>query len=73
MRGSVSRLHALISILVLTPAERFIEIEFVIDTGFAGFLTLPEAAVGALKLPFDRYSIQALQTVFMFWLPFTLP
>ena len=30
------------------------DIEFVLDTGFAGFLTLPQAAVDALGLPYRQ-------------------
>jgi clan AA aspartic protease len=29
-------------------------VEFVVDTGFVGFLTLPPAAIAALRLPFLR-------------------
>ena len=35
-----------------------LDIEFMVDTGFVGFLTLPTSAVAALKLPF-RYQMPA--------------
>lgn len=54
MEGYVFGLHALINIPFRIAGQPDIEIEFVIDTGFAGFLTLPSPAVSALHLPFDR-------------------
>lgn len=54
MNGYVSSLHALVAVPFRVPNGPDIEIEFVIDTGFAGFLTLPAAAVSALNLPLLR-------------------
>jgi len=52
MTGSVQDFHALVSITIRRPLQPDIAIEFVVDTGFAGFLTLPFAAVQALGLPY---------------------
>ena len=54
MDGYVFGLHALTSIPFRIAGQPDIEIEFIIDTGFAGFLTLPLQAVKALGLPFAR-------------------
>lgn len=54
MNGHVSGLHALINVALRIAGLPDVEIEFVIDTGFAGFLTLPPAAVNALQLPYVR-------------------
>lgn len=53
-RGQVSGHMALLSVRVLPPGQPALEIEFVIDSGFIGYLTLPPAAVAALRLPFLR-------------------
>lgn len=50
--GSVSGRQAVVPIAFRLPAHPVIEIEFVLDTGFIGFLTLPPDAVAALGLPF---------------------
>jgi clan AA aspartic protease len=52
MHGHVYGLQALIGIVFRLPDRSEVEIEFVIDTGFEGALTLPPAAVSALGLPF---------------------
>ncbi len=54
MTGQVAQLHALVSIPFRDPGQPDVAFEFVIDTGFAGFLTLPPAAVSALNLPLVR-------------------
>ena len=41
-----------IEVPLVLPDQRHLAIEFVIDTGFDGFLMLPTAAVTALGLPF---------------------
>ena len=51
-QGTVRRLQARVGITFLLPASPSIEIEFVVDTGFEGALTLPPEAVAALGLPF---------------------
>jgi clan AA aspartic protease len=49
--GRVSGRHALIPLRVDGPNSRG-EAEFVLDTGFAGFLTLPADAIAKLGLPY---------------------
>jgi len=58
MTGSVSGRHALVPITLRIPGQPDFTIEFVLDTGFVGFLTLPPAAVARLALPF-RYRVPA--------------
>ena len=53
MIGSVQSLHALMSLTIRGINHPDVAIEFVVDTGFAGFLTLPLAAVQALNLPYQ--------------------
>ena len=60
MDGYVYGLDALLNLLFRIVGQPDIEIEFVIDTGFAGFLTLPLAAVSALQLPYVRRLIANL-------------
>lgn len=52
MTGNVQDRHALLPIAFRLPNQPNVTIEFVVDTGFTGFLTLPVAAVAALQLPF---------------------
>jgi clan AA aspartic protease len=52
MRGTVHNLHALLPVIFRLPGQPDLTIEFVIDTGFTGALTLPLVAITALKLPF---------------------
>jgi clan AA aspartic protease len=54
MNGPVFEHHALLNIPFRLPHQPDIEIEFAIDTGFIGYLTLPLAAIQALHLPFIR-------------------
>ena len=58
MTGSVSGRHALVPVTLRIPGQPDITIEFVLDTGFVGFLTLPPAAAARLALPF-RYRVPA--------------
>jgi clan AA aspartic protease len=58
MTGSVSGRHALVPMTFRIPNQPDLTIEFVLDTGFAGYLTLPPAAVARLALPF-RYRVPA--------------
>lgn len=51
MTGNVRNLHALMPITFVLPDRPALAIEFVVDTGFTGFLTLPTAAVALLRLP----------------------
>lgn len=52
MTGTVENFRALISVPPRRAGPPDIALEFVIDTGFVGFLTLPVAAVQALGLPY---------------------
>ena len=63
MTGLVLAHHALLNVSLRSPAaenSHFLAIEFVIDTRFVGFLTLPPTAVQALGLPFRRRLIANL-------------
>ncbi len=50
--GNVHGRQALVNVTFDVPAGPDIQIEFVVDTGFEGALTLPVAAISALGLPF---------------------
>ena len=52
MLGTVTRLQATLPVLFRLPDRRDIVLEFVVDTGFSGFLTLPPAAVAAMGLDY---------------------
>jgi clan AA aspartic protease len=52
IQGTVVGLQARLNIPVCLEADTTLEIEFVVDTGFEGFLTLPPNVVQALDLPF---------------------
>jgi clan AA aspartic protease len=52
MTGHVTNLHAWLPVVLRPPGQPDLAIEFVIDTGFTGFLTLPLTAVNTLRLPF---------------------
>lgn len=52
IHGTVVGLQAQMSVLVRLEDKSDIEIEFVIDTGFEGFLTLPPDLVAKLSLPY---------------------
>ena len=54
MAGNVIALHALLKITFRLPDGSTAEQEFVIDTGFTGFLTLPPQAIAALGLAFSH-------------------
>lgn len=58
MVGHVTDLHILVEVTIRRSGQPDIAIEFVVDTGFTGFLCLPPAAVVALGLPF-RYDLRA--------------
>ncbi len=51
-QGSVFGLQARLNVAFRLPNRPDVQIEFVVDTGFEGALTLPPAAVAALQLPF---------------------
>ena len=52
IHGTVVGLQARISVLVCLEGKLDEEIEFIVDTGFEGFLTLPPALVVELGLPY---------------------
>ncbi len=53
MNGSVFNRQLLVTIVFRRPGQPDIGIEFVVDTGFVGFLTLPLSAVLALGLSYE--------------------
>ena len=50
MTGTVVHLHALLPVTFRLPDQPDLTIEFVVDTGFTGELTLPAPAVAAMGL-----------------------
>ena len=52
--GNVSALHALVEVAVRGPEGREALAEFVLDTGFTGYVTLPPAGCAALNLDYVR-------------------
>ncbi len=50
--GLGTGLEATLSVAIRLPDHRELLIDFVVDTGFAGALTLPSEAVAAIGLPF---------------------
>jgi clan AA aspartic protease len=50
--GLVTNRHAVVTLTFFLPNGSSIPIEFVIDTGFSGFLCLPPEAVSLMRLPF---------------------
>ena len=51
MIGSVLSRHALLPVTIHLPNKPDLSMEFVVDTGYTGYLTLPVAAVHAMGLP----------------------
>jgi clan AA aspartic protease len=54
INGQVVAHHVLINVPLRIPHQPEMAVEFVVDTGFTGFLTLPPAMVPALNLSFLR-------------------
>jgi clan AA aspartic protease len=52
IHGAVVGLQAQVNLILCLPDQRRVEIECVVDTGFAGALTLPPKIVADLDLPF---------------------
>lgn len=58
MTGYVAQLHALMPVTFRLPNRPDLAIEFVVDTGYTGTLTLPMDAINALGLEFE-YDLSA--------------
>ena len=55
IEGTINaRYEAVIPVRIQGPDRRALEIEAVVDTGYNGFLTLPEAVVAQLALPYSH-------------------
>ena len=54
INGHVVAHRVLVNVPLRAQNQAEVEVAFVIDTGFTGFLTLPPAIVAALNLPFLR-------------------
>lgn len=52
INGTVKNLQILVPVTFVLPARYKVVLEFVVDTGFEGALTLPIAAVATLQLPY---------------------
>ncbi len=52
IHGRVEGLQVLVDVVFQLPNQPDVQLEFVVDTGFEGALTLPPATVAALGLPF---------------------
>jgi clan AA aspartic protease len=52
INGSVVGLQAQIGVIFCLPGSPSLEIKYVVDSGFEGFLTLPPAAVTTLNLTY---------------------
>ncbi len=52
MRGVTIRRQATLPVTFRLPGQPDFTLEFVVDTGFTEFLTLPPATVAAMNLPF---------------------
>lgn len=59
--GTINQqLEAVIPLTVLSAAGQLLELDVIIDTGFDGYLTLPQAMVDRLQLPWRRRERVAL-------------
>lgn len=54
MRGATRRRQGILPITFRLPGQPNLILEFVVDTGFTEFLTLPVAAVASLRLPYSH-------------------
>ena len=52
IHGHVVGLQARVSVAVDSPTQNTVQLEFVIDTGFEGALTMPTDMIAELGLPF---------------------
>lgn len=57
MIGTTRNRHALLPVVFRLHDKPDLSIEFVVDTGFTGELTLPPAAVATLELPYDYTNV----------------
>ena len=53
MTGAVQNLQACLTVRLILPNGRQVGLEFVVDTGFEGALTLPLETITQLELPFE--------------------
>ena len=60
IQGKIVNMQPIIGVIFRLPGRPDIELEFVMDTGFAGALTLPPNAVAALGLPYREKRIMNL-------------
>ena len=52
IQGKVTNLQAEVEVIFILPGRPNLRIVFVVDTGFAGALTLPDTVIAALQMPF---------------------
>ena len=52
INGQVSNLQAVVSVIIHVPHQPELALDFVVDTGFTGYLMLPLPAVSVLNQPF---------------------
>jgi clan AA aspartic protease len=51
IRGTFVERRIILPVIFILSPEIIFDVEFVVDTGFNGYLTLPVEAVGAMNLP----------------------
>ena len=56
MIGTVSGRHALLPVVFRLPGQAGMTIEFVVDTGYTDYLTLPPSAVVAMGLRYLHHT-----------------
>jgi hypothetical protein len=60
--GTVIDLQARVGVVFRLPGHSDVAIEFVVDTGFEGALTLPPVAVRAMGLPYFHEDTETVDT-----------
>ncbi len=50
--GRIEQLHLLLPVAFILPNQPDFMLDFVVDTGFTGYLSLPLRAVDAMQLPY---------------------
>jgi len=58
--GTVFHRRPTVELTLRAPNGQERTIEFIVDTGFTGYLTLPSSVIAALSLPFVQYYRAAL-------------